>query len=162
MGKVRSGTRSVSTDEIRVRAAKAASGLAAMGIGFGDRIAIYMRNDIAFFEATFAANLIGAYPVPVNWHYTKDEARYIFENSNAKAIIIHADLARVVAEAFPPNVPILVVPTPPEIKEAYNIPPESCEVEKGMMSWVDWLSRFPPAPPADFDPPGAISGAAPH
>jgi long-chain acyl-CoA synthetase len=156
MGEVRSGTRSVSTDEIRVRAAKAASGLAAMGIGFGDCVAIYMRNDIAFFEATFAANLIGAYPVPVNWHYTRSEARYIFENSSSKAIIIHADLARAVAESFPPNVPILVVPTPPEIREAYHIPSEFCEVEEGMTSWEEWLSCFPPASPADFDPPGAM------
>ena len=36
-----------------------------------------MRNDFAFMEASLAAGLCGAYVVPVNWHNTPDEARYV-------------------------------------------------------------------------------------
>ena len=71
-----------------------------MGIGRGDTVALYLRNDFAFLEASMAAGLVGAYPVPVNWHYTDDEARYLFENSGAKAIVIHADLLEPIRAAI--------------------------------------------------------------
>ena len=51
-----------------------------------------LRNDFPFLEATFAASLIGAYSVPINWHYKERETTYIIENSEAKALVIHSDL----------------------------------------------------------------------
>jgi long-chain acyl-CoA synthetase len=79
-------------------------------------VALYLRNDLAFFEASFAAGLLGAYPTPVNWHSAPDEARYVFENSGAKAIVIHADLVGPIHSALPPGVPVLAVATPPEVR----------------------------------------------
>jgi long-chain acyl-CoA synthetase len=32
-----------------------------------------MRNDIAFIEAAYAAMQLGAYAVPVNWHFKPEE-----------------------------------------------------------------------------------------
>ena len=63
-----------------------ASGLDSLEIGAGDGVAIYLRNDIAFFEAALGASLVGAYPVAVNWHYTEDEARYVLEDSEARLV----------------------------------------------------------------------------
>ena len=96
MGEIVSGARRLPTGELLERAA-GGRGLASLGVGKGDTVALYLRNDFAFFEASFAAGLLGAYPTPVNWHYTEDEARYLFENSGAKAIVIHADLLEPVA-----------------------------------------------------------------
>ena len=79
------------------------------GSGEASTVAIYLRNDLPFFEASYAAGLLGAHPTPVNWHYTEDEARYLFENSGARAIVIHADLIEPVRTALPPCVPVLVV-----------------------------------------------------
>ena len=83
-----SGARTLSVADLGERAARAAAGLASLGIGPGDLVALYLRNDFPFFEASTAAGLLGAYPTPVNWHYTLEEARYLFENSGAKAIVM--------------------------------------------------------------------------
>ncbi|MFX8836707.1 AMP-binding protein, partial [Acinetobacter baumannii] len=88
------------------------TGFKSLGIGPGDTIAIYLRNDFVFFEASIAAGIVGAYPVPANWHYTEDEARYLFENSGARVIVIHADFISRIAGAIPPHTTVLVVPTP--------------------------------------------------
>src|ERR1700676_5368299 len=113
MGEIVSGDRRLSTEALAARAARAATGLASLGVGRGDTLAVYLRNDLPFFEASYAAGRLGAYPTPVNWHSTEDEARYLFENSGARAIVIHADLIEPVRTALPPGVPVLVVETPP-------------------------------------------------
>src|SRR5579862_4625929 len=138
MGEVISGERRIDLATLDERAARAASGLKSLGVGRGDLIAIYLRNDFPFFEASFAAGLIGAYPTPVNWHYAPDEARYLFENSGARAIVIHADLVEPIRHVFPDGVPVLVVPTPPEVATAYGIAPEACSVPAGMTDWNSW------------------------
>src|SRR5438270_7749055 len=106
MGVIVSGERRLSTETLAERAARAAAGLKSLGVGKGDLVALYLRNDFAFFEASAAAGLLGAYPTPVNWHYTAGEARYLFENSGAKAIVIHADQLAAVREALPQDVPV--------------------------------------------------------
>jgi len=156
MAVISSGDRSQSTEETLERAARAASGFASLGIGRGDTVAVYLRNDFPFLEASFAAGLIGAYPVPVNWHYTEDEARYLFENSGAKAIVIHADLLVGVGTALPPDVPVIVVETPPEIRASYAIPEEASRVPQGALEWRAWTQSFPPKEGPAADPPGTI------
>src|SRR5580658_8702274 len=105
MGTIWSGGRSITTAALTENAARAARGFKSLGIGRGDTVALYLRNDFAFLEASLAAGMVGAYPVPVNWHYTEDEARYLFENSGAKAIVIHADLIEPIRAALPADVP---------------------------------------------------------
>ena len=99
MGELISGRRRLALSDMQARAARAASGLASLGIRKGDLIALYLRNDFPFIEASTAAGLLGVYATPVNWHYTPDEAAYLFENSGAKAIVIHADLIAPIASA---------------------------------------------------------------
>jgi long-chain acyl-CoA synthetase len=143
MSEVTSGTRRISLVALQARASKAATGLASLGVGRGDLIAVYLRNDLPFFEASLAAGIIGAYPTPVNWHCAPAEARYLFENSGARAIVIHADLIGPIREALPPGVPVLVVATPPEIADAYGIAAAKCDVPAGMIDWNAWLEGFP-------------------
>jgi long-chain acyl-CoA synthetase len=165
LGDLVSGARRVEAARLQERAARAASGLASLGVGPGDLIALYLRNDFAFYEASLAAGLVGAYPTPVNWHYAPEEARYLFENSGARAIVIHADLIEPIREALPPGVPILVVETPPEIAEAYRIAPDRCAVPGGMLDWSRWLEGFEPYAGPAAPPPGTIiytSGTTGH
>ncbi|MGE0046904.1 MAG: acyl-CoA synthetase [Hyphomonadaceae bacterium] len=165
MGEVVSGARRMSTDELNARAARAASGFEKLGIGPGDLVALYLRNDLAFFEASFAAGLVGAYPTPANWHATVEEARYIFENSGAKAIVIHADLLAPIRGAIPKGVAVLVVPTPKEIQDSYGIPAEACAVPPGETDWNRWLEGFAPYEGPAREAPGTIiytSGTTGH
>ena len=62
-----SGTRQRDPEEIETRTRRIAGGLERLSVGPGDCVAILMRNDIAFLEATYAAATLGAYAVPVNW-----------------------------------------------------------------------------------------------
>ena len=156
MPEIRSGNRSITTALLIERAARAASGFAGLGIGRGDAVALYLRNDFVFLEASFAAGMVGAYPVPVNWHYTEDEARYLFENSGAKALVIHADLLEPIRGAIPDGVAVFVVPTPLEIQLAYGIFADRCVVAADAMDWNAWLKKFPPLVQVATNPPGTI------
>jgi long-chain acyl-CoA synthetase len=156
MATIRSGERTISTEALMENAARAASGFASIGIGRGDTVALYLRNDFPFIEASFAAGLVGAYPVPVNWHYTEDEAGYLFENSGAKAVVIHADLIDPIRAAIPDGVAVLVVPTPPEIQSSYGIPADRTKAEPGAREWNAWLKSFPPMAQPAVDGPGTI------
>jgi long-chain acyl-CoA synthetase len=135
-----SGTRTLERETLAANAARAATGMAKLGIGEDDAVALVLRNDFAFMEATQAAALIGAYAVPVNWHFTAEEAGYILRDCGAKLIIAHADLLARVADAVPAAVPLLVATTPPEIAAAYAIPPERCAVAAEHRAWHDWLA----------------------
>jgi acyl-CoA synthetase (AMP-forming)/AMP-acid ligase II len=73
MGWIKSGARTIDAAEFEQRARKSAQVVQDFGVAKGDGIALYLRNDIAYFEAVFGAGMLGIYPVPVNWHYTPDE-----------------------------------------------------------------------------------------
>ena len=68
-----SGNRRRSHDEVADRADRVASGLQKLGVGHGDSVCMLMRNEIAFIEAAYAAMRLGAYGVPVNWHFKPEE-----------------------------------------------------------------------------------------
>src|SRR5260370_14838479 len=121
-GRVISGDREVARDAIMERALRAAGGFAALGVAAGDAIALVLRNDFPFFEASYAAQLLGAYCVPVNWHGKAPEIGYVLRDCAAKVVVAHADLLPQVAPALPQPGPLLVVPTPPEIAAAYALP----------------------------------------
>ena len=109
---VTSGERFRSWPEIQANAARAAGGFAALGVGEDDSVALMVRNDFATFEANMAAGQLGAYAVPINWHFTAEEAGYILADCRAKVLVIHADLLPQVAEGVPAGTKVLVVPTP--------------------------------------------------
>jgi len=95
--------------------------LAAAGVEAGDSVAVMLRNDFAFIEASYAAGVLGAVAVPVNWHYKDDEVGYILRDSGAKALVVHADLLVRLGDAVPDGRLVRVVSTPPEIAAAYGV-----------------------------------------
>ena len=151
MGIVRSGDRAATTQELALRGARAGAGFESLGIGSGDGVAILLRNDLAFYEAALGASSVGAYPVAVNWHYTAEEARYVLEDAEAKAVVIHADLLGRLGEAIPDGVHVLAAPTPPEILAAYGLAEDAGAVPSGMTDFSAWLEEFSPRP---GEPPG--------
>ena len=162
---MRSGERNADIATLNTNAARAASGFATLGIGPGDVVAIYLRNDFAFFEVSVAAGLVGAYSTPANWHNSPDEAAYIFNNSGAKAIIIHADLYHPIAKALPKDVPVFIVETPAEIITAYGLSKETCVPPSGVLLWHEWLADFPPKTKGPDEAPGTMiytSGTTGH
>lgn len=108
-------------DVVRDRAARLATALDGAGIGRGDRIAIVMRNEVAFLEVTLAAGLIGAVPVPINWHWTGDDLAHALADSRAVLVVVHTDLLPAVRQRAGEGVAILEAAVPPEVVEAYGM-----------------------------------------
>ncbi len=142
-----SGDRRRSQADIRSRADRAAEGLARLGVGEGDAVALLLRNDIVLFEASLAASRAGASPVPVNWHATPAETAFILRDCGAKVLIGHEDLLGPVLPHLPPGVPVLAVETPAEIRAAFGLPVPASHEATGTTAallWEAWLAQFPP------------------
>jgi long-chain acyl-CoA synthetase len=139
-GRIVSGERSATQAELQARAARAARGLHELGVGEGDCVALFLRNDIPFFEASFAASALGAYAVPINWHFKADEAGYILRDCAAKALVAHADLLPQIAAGLPDGLPTFIAPTPPEIARAYGVAAPA----PGGASWDAWRDSHAP------------------
>lgn len=142
MSWIKSGDRTLTTDEFEQRARRAASAISDLGVKKGDGIALYLRNDLAYFEASFGAGMMGIYPVPVNWHYTPDEANYLLIDSEVKLLLIHADLYDPIKTAIPEGLPVVIVKTPPEVSAAYSIDP--VPPPAGMPIWSELVEAAAP------------------
>ena len=75
----------ISYAELDERIERAANGLAAHGIGQGDRVALLLPNVPEFMVAYYAVMRRGAIVVPVNVLYKNEEIAYILRDSEAKA-----------------------------------------------------------------------------
>lgn len=135
-----SGERALPAAAFAERIARAASGFAALGLGSGDCAAVLLRNDFAFLEASLAAVRLGAYAVPINWHFKADEVAYVLADCGAKVLVVHADLLAAIAGAVPAGVKVLVVATPPEVRATYPMSPEADRLPPGAVDWDTWLS----------------------
>jgi long-chain acyl-CoA synthetase len=137
-----SGDRKLDAPALDERVLRAASGLADCGVRQGDCVALLLRNDFAFLEASLAAVRLGAYAVPINWHFKGEEIAYILADCGAGVLVAHTDLLAPVADTIPAGVKVLVVATPPEIASAYGSAPGG--VPAGAVAWDTWLDGFGP------------------
>ena len=64
-----------------------AGALAAMGIGKGDRVMVYIANSVQWVVAFLGIQKIGAVIVPVSPIYTSHEIAYMIEDSGAESIV---------------------------------------------------------------------------
>jgi long-chain acyl-CoA synthetase len=139
-----SGSRRRGFDEVEQRVLRIAGGLRGLGVREGDCVCILMRNDITFLEASYAVMLLGAYAVPVNWHFKPEEVDYILKDTGTRVLIGHADLLNAVRGVIPGGMTLLSVPTPPEIEHAYRIDPSGGELPPGANDLDPWMSRQRP------------------
>lgn len=138
------GERFIPQPELMGRVAKAIRGINDLGVVRGDSVAIMLRNDPPFIEATLAARHLGAYPVPLNWHLQPEEVRYILENSESKILVIHQDLLSAVQSGIPDDVHVLVVPTPGELATAYGIDSTDSALPEGAQLWDEFIGAHEP------------------
>lgn len=84
--------------ELDARCDRLAAGLAARGIGRGDKVGLYLYNGPAFLEAFIAACKLGAVPYNVNYRYRADELRYLFANADSAVIFHGAEFSPIIRE----------------------------------------------------------------
>jgi len=94
------GERRLTFRQVEEHATKLALWLRSQGIGAGDTIGIHAVNCIEYVEICLAAFKLKALPANVNFRYTVDEARYIYDNAQFKAVFYSAELEEVVKGAL--------------------------------------------------------------
>jgi long-chain acyl-CoA synthetase len=139
-----SGERRRDHAQVADRAARMAGGLHGLGVRQGDSVCILMRNDIAFLEAAYAAMRLGAYAVPVNWHFKPEEINYVLKDSGTSVLIGHADMLHQLRGAIAPGVTVLSAPTPPEILRSYKIDPDDLSTPDFAIELESWLEQQRP------------------
>jgi long-chain acyl-CoA synthetase len=139
-----SGERRRTHAEVTDRADRVASGLSKLGVKQGDCVCMLMRNDIAFLEAAYAAMRLGAYGVPINWHFKPEEINYILKDSGTAVLIGHADMLHGLRDAIPEGVTVLSVPTPPEILKTYRIDPDHLATPGFAIDFDAWYKSHQP------------------
>jgi fatty-acyl-CoA synthase len=85
-------TRSLTFRAWNERSCKLANALVGLGLEKGDRIAVLAFNCLEWMEIYAAVAKAGLVVVPINFRLISSEARYIVENSEAKAVIVQDDL----------------------------------------------------------------------
>jgi fatty-acyl-CoA synthase len=65
------------------------------GLEAGDHVAVYMENRLEYFEVLWAALRSGLYLTTVNRYSTSDEAGYVVDNCDARALVTSAKLVDV-------------------------------------------------------------------
>src|SRR4051812_27378637 len=135
-----SGQRKRDHAEVADRVDRIASALHKLGVKPGDSVCMLMRNDIAFIESAYAAMRLGAYGVPVNWHFKPEEINYVLKDSCTSVLIAHADMLHQLREAIPSGITVLSVPTPPEILSNYKIDPDHLATPDLAIDFESWLA----------------------
>ncbi len=74
--------------ELEDAARRTAAGLAALGVGAGDRVAFWLPNTVAYVAAYFGCAQLGAIAVAVNTRYRAKEVADIVGRSGAKVLML--------------------------------------------------------------------------
>jgi acyl-CoA synthetase (AMP-forming)/AMP-acid ligase II len=85
------GTRKKTYGELNSMVNALAASLAEIGLKKGDRTAMYLPNSIEFMAAFYALQKLGVIVAWVNPIYRKTEARFILDNSGARAVFIFSE-----------------------------------------------------------------------
>ncbi len=150
---VRYGDREIPHAELRTEAARTAAGLVAAGVRHGDRVALVLRNEPTFLSLSAACSLIGAVPVPVNWHWHGSELRHVIAHSASRVVFAHSDFVAGVEEILPDGVPLVEVPVPAELIAHYGPSP----ITGRRPLFADWIGAHAPyAEPLDAAPMSVI------
>ena len=95
------GNRTITWAQTTQRSNNLARALIAGGARPGDKVAFYMRNRSEYVEALAACFKARLTHVNVNYRYRPDEVFYIFDNSDAQAVIYGSEFRETIAEIRP-------------------------------------------------------------
>lgn len=140
----------IGPDELRDRSLRAAAGLAAMGVREGDVVALMLRNEPAAIEAILAARHLGAYWCGLNWHFKAAETRWVLEDSQARVLVVHADLLPQIAGGIPDSVQLLVAQPALLTVQMHGLPDDPAALAAALSrsthpEWSIWLRQQPPS-----------------
>jgi long-chain acyl-CoA synthetase len=127
--------RALPPDVFQDRCVRAAAALRGLGVGQGDVVALMLYNAPETLELMIAARSIGADYCMVNWHFKSAEARHILADSEARVLIVHANLLQQVCDGLPDAVRVLVVQPSARTRQAFSIPDAALAMGRTHAAW---------------------------
>jgi 2-furoate---CoA ligase len=124
------GERRATYADLLAGARSVAGGLAALGVGPGDRVAVALKNRIETALLYWGSQWLGAVFVPLNWRLRPDELAYCVGDCGARALAIEGASAE--AGAAAPGMPLIAVADAPagEPLETADGPPRPAAVDE--------------------------------
>ncbi len=86
--------------ELDDRANRLANHLLAAGVAAGDHVGLLLVNGTEYLEGMLAAFKVRAVPVNVNYRYVSDELRYLFDDAELVALVVHQQFLSRALEAL--------------------------------------------------------------
>lgn len=130
--------------EVDAESSRIAQGLAALGIGPGDRVACLTRQMAECGLLLLAACKLGAVCMPVNWRLAAPEIEYIVDHGQARFLMVDEAFAQTVAQAKLPGL----------LKTVSTDTPAGVASVSGHPSFAGWRSAFDPVDPGYESQPG--------
>jgi long-chain acyl-CoA synthetase len=90
---------SLTWSEVLARVDAIAGGLAGLGVGRGDAVALMLANRIEFHLLDLAAAMLGATPFSIYTTYPAEEIRYLIADSGARVAVVEPEYLEVMREA---------------------------------------------------------------
>ena len=94
--------------EVIDRVARLAGGLRSLGVGPGDRVAIWTLNSDRYLELYYALPWVGAIPVPINTRLAPPEVRAILEDSGSGTLVVDEMSASLIEATVGATAPRLI------------------------------------------------------
>lgn len=94
-------TRRISYGELEQRANRLANYLKSRGVKAGDHIGLQLMNGNEYIEGMLAAYKLRAVPVNINYNYVEAELRYIYDDADLVAMLIHRQFTPKAAAVVP-------------------------------------------------------------
>jgi len=157
MRKSAAGWESIPAARARADVEKFAHGLAALGVGRGDRVALLAENRYEWAVSDLATLGLGAVTVPIYPTLTAQQVRYMLENSEAKVCIVSTpaqlDKVHQIADSLP-NLKAIVAmePAPPTSGRSHSFADLLVEGERRRAAAPDEFKRS-----ADAAKPGDLA-----
>lgn len=85
--------------DLEAEANRWADALASRGVGAGDHVAVHLRNGVDCIALFLGILKLRAVPISINYRYAGSELRYLYDYSDACALVFHREFTPAVAGA---------------------------------------------------------------
>jgi len=136
------------------RYGRAAAALDECGVGERGVFALMLRNEPVLLELMLAGRWLGARWCMINWHFKAHEVGHILADSEAKVLIVHADLLETIRDGIPPGVKVFAVAPAVHTRRMFQLGDGPWPAAQAMPDWDEFRDGSP-RPTAPQKAPGA-------
>ncbi len=125
--------------QVGQRARAIASGLDAMGIGVGERVAMVSHNSSRLLTALYGVSGSGRVLVPINFRLVAEEVRYIIEHCGARVMIVDPELDEALADVTCEHRLVIGSDTDHELMR-YDVEPQPWASDEDATATINYTS----------------------